>query len=180
MNYASQKHSSIFIWRYISGLLFWIVCAIGHATPSETDLSVWVNEAIVTTYTFSADNFLDRQKAIAKYFTSQGWINFTKAIQAAKLQESVEKSHYVVSAVALLPPTIKFLSATNEWEAKMPLLVLYKGPEYQQKQTLEVVITFISAKGNEGVRGLVLTSFTTTVTKPACRCERGLKTKVVV
>ena len=89
MNYASQKHSSIFIWRYISGLLFWIVCAIGHATPSETDLSVWVNEAIVTTYTFSADNFLDRQKAIAKYFTSQGWINFTKAIQAAKLQESV-------------------------------------------------------------------------------------------
>lgn len=91
MNYASQKHFSLFIRRYISGLLFWFVCTVCHATPSETDLVVWVSEAIVTTYTFSADNFLDRQKTIAKYFTSQGWINFTKAIQASKLQESVEK-----------------------------------------------------------------------------------------
>lgn len=179
MDYAAQKHVSLFL-RSFTSLLFWFVCAVCHAAPSETDLSVWANEAIVTTYTFSADNFLDRQKAIAKYFSSDGWINYTKAMQAAKLQDSVEKSHYVVSSVALLPPTIKFIAERKEWEAKMPLLVLYKGPDYEQKQTLEVVITFVTAKANEGVRGLVLTSFTTTVTTPACRCEHPMKKNIFV
>jgi hypothetical protein len=175
MDYDSQRQ----FWRYITGILLWLHCAFSYAIPSETELSVWANEAIVTTYTFSAEHFLDRQKAIAKYFTSQGWINFTKAIQAAKLQESVEKNNYTTSAVALLPPTIKFLSASNEWQAKMPLLVLYKNKDDQQKQTLEVVITFISSKAPEGVRGLAITSFTTTITTPACRCEKG-KPKIIV
>lgn len=179
MNNTSQKHCFRMIYRRLSYLFLWSICTACLASPSETDLSVWVNEAIVNTYTLSADNFLNRQKAIAKYFTTQGWINFNQALQAAKLQDSIVSNHYTVSAVALLPPTIKVLTANQAWQAKMPLLVLYKGPQDQQKQTLEVVITFVSAKNNEGVRGLALTSFTTTITTPACRCERGSKTKAI-
>lgn len=170
MDYSSQRLS---FCSYILGLLFCFICSFCQAAPNEVDLSIWANESIVSTYTFSAANFLDRQKQIAKYFSSQGWINYNKALQAAKLQESVQKNNYEVSAVALLPPTIKTLPATNEWQATMPLLVLYKNKDYQQKQTLQVVITFMPAKGNEGVRGLVLTSFTTTITTPACRCEHS-------
>ena len=180
MDYDSQRHSALSIQRYLFGLFIWFASTVCHALPSDTILSVWVNEAIVTTYTFSADNFLERQKEIAKYFTTQGWINYTKAMLAAKLQESVEKNSYAVSAVALLPPKITYLSKTHEWQANMPLLVLYKNQEYQQKQTLEVVVTFVSAKPEEGVRGLVLTSFNTTVATPACRCDRGLRTKIIV
>lgn len=175
MDYDSQR-----LFRHcITSLFLWLSCTLAYGTPNEADLSVWVNEAIVSTYTFSSENFLARQKAIAKYFTTQGWINYTKALEAAKLKDSVEKNNYTVSAVALLPPTIQFLSASNEWQAKMPLLVLYKNKDYQQKQTLEVIITFVSAKEHEGVRGLALTSFTTTISTPSCRCEKGTKPIIV-
>lgn len=130
MDYRLKRRS---FYSYIIGLLFCFVWNMSQAAPSEVDLSVWANEAIVSTYTFSASNFLDRQKQIAKYFSSQGWINYNKALQASKLQDSVQKNNYDVSAVALLPPVIKTLVKTNEWEATMPLLVLYKNKDYQQK-----------------------------------------------
>lgn len=169
MEYNPKRYA---LCSYLISMLVWLTGNFCQAAPNEVDLSIWANESIVSTYTFSAANFLERQKQIAKYFSTQGWINYNKALQASKLQESVQKNNYEVSAVALLPPKIKALPATNEWQATMPLLVLYKNKEYQQKQTLEVVITFMPAKENEGVRGLVLTSFTTTITTPACRCER--------
>lgn len=182
MNTDSSPSYFVFKQRVLSGLMFvclWITAAVSHATASDGDLSVWTNEAIVNAYTFSADNFLDRQKEIAKYFTTEGWVNYNKALQASKLKESVQNNKYTVSAVALLPPSIKVL-AKDQWQASMPLLVLYANPTYQQKQTLTVIITFTTAKSNEGVRGLALTSFTTTVTTPACRCEGSHGTNTIV
>ncbi|MCR9192558.1 MAG: DotI/IcmL family type IV secretion protein [Gammaproteobacteria bacterium] len=163
------------------GIALWFSCILSpaHATPSDSDLSVWANEAIVSAYTFTADNFLARQKEIAKYFTAKSWITYTKALETAKLKESVQKNKYEVSAVALLPPTIKLINNGKEWQANMPLMVLYKNKSYQQKQTLAVVITF-AAQSNEGVRGLALTSFNTTITTPACRCEKPTITKTFV
>jgi hypothetical protein len=150
------------------------------ADTNDVALSVWANEAIVSAYTFNDTNLLQRQKDIAKYFTAQAWIAFSKAITTAKLKESVEQNHYKVSAVALLPPTIKQLNPKGEWQATMPLMVLYKNPEYQQKQTLNVVITFILTKPGIGIRGFAISSFNSTVKTPACRCENRYGTKTIV
>lgn len=184
MDYDSKKIHSKLLSHY--GLLRWICLWLSmmlvlpaYAAPSDAELSVWANEAIVAAYTFSATDFLDKQKTIAKYFTSTGWINYNKALQASKLKESVQKNNYTVSAVALLPPTLKTIE-NNQWQATMPLLVLYANKSYQQKQTLAVIITFTTATSNEGVRGLALTSFTTTVTTPACRCEGARRTNTIV
>jgi len=56
---------------YLIGL--WCFCTLSpaYATPSDTDLSVWANEAIVNAYTFTAENFLVRQKEIAKYLNTE-------------------------------------------------------------------------------------------------------------
>ena len=62
----------------------------------------------------------------------------------------------------------------------MPLMVLYKNPKYQQKQTLNVVITFILTTPGIGVRGFAISSFNSTVTLPACRCESQHATKTIV
>lgn len=180
MDYDSKRQPLV---RYLFGLLIWFtgfISNLSYALPNESDMSVWVNEAIVATYTFSAENFLARQKEIAKYFTPDSWIKYTKALQSSKLKESVLKNDYSVSAVALLPPTIQTLKGSSEWQATMPLVVLYKNKSYQQKQTLTVVITFVPAKTPVGVRGLAVTSFTATVTTPACRCERDSVTRTIV
>jgi hypothetical protein len=52
----------------------------------------------------------------------------------------------------------------------MPLLVVYQNPQYQQKQTLEVTITFTTAPSGQGIRGLAITSLQAKTITPACQC----------
>ena len=139
------------------------------AAVNNTQLAVWANEAIVDTYTYSYQDFLKRQKDIALYFTAAGWIAYSKALTDSKLPEAVQKNNYYVSAVATSPPQIKLISP-NYWKAIMPLLVVYKNPQYQQKQTLEITIEFITAPPGQGVRGLAIVSLIAKEVKPACRC----------
>lgn len=146
------------------------------AGASNSQLTVWVSEAVVSTYTFDFENFLKQQKEIAKYFTADGWINYTKAFEASKLPEMVKKHSYYVSSVPLFPPVIKQISE-QEWQASIPILVVYQNPEYKQKQTLKVTINFIKAS-NEGVNGFAIISLISTVTEAPCQCS-GLKPKAL-
>ncbi len=139
------------------------------ASADDTQLAVWANEAIVATYTYNFQDYLAQQKTIAKYFTSAGWIAYSKALNDSKLPEAVKTNSYYVSAVATLPPTIKTLP-DNQWQAVMPLLVVYKNPQYQQKQTLLVTITFTTASDNLGVRGYAISSLQAKVIVPTCKC----------
>ena len=134
-----------------------------------TQLAVWANEAIVATYTYNYQNFMQRQKEIAFYFTAPGWIAYSKALNDSKLPEMVKTNAYDVSAVATMPPQIKQLHLNN-WQAIMPLLVVYKNPQYLQKQTLEITLQLTTTPSGQGVRGLAITSIQAKVIKPACQC----------
>lgn len=140
------------------------------AAPDNTQLEVWANEAIVATYTFDYKNYLAQQRAIAHYFTANGWTQYSDALNASKLPETVQKNAYFVSAVATLPPVIKALGE-KQWQATMPLLVLYKNPQYQQKQTLQVTIQFGETPSGQGVRGLGISHLQAKISEPACICQ---------
>jgi hypothetical protein len=140
-----------------------------HADDNNTALVVWANEAIVATYTYNYQNFLERQKQIAFYFTAEGWIAYSNALNASKLPDTVKKNAYDVSAVATLPPMIKSVG-NNAWQAKMPLLVVYKNPQYLQKQTLNITINFTTVASGQGIRGYAITSMTSTIATPPCQC----------
>lgn len=141
-----------------------------QAAPNETELEVWANEAIVSTYSYNFKNFLQRQKEIAKYFTAKGWTDFSTVFIASKIPEAVKTNSYFVSAVATLPPQIKALGP-NKWQAKMPLLVVYQNPQYQQKQSLDVSINFVEVPSGEGIRGLAITSLQAKAISPTCKCD---------
>ena len=136
----------------------------------DTQLAVWVNEAIVATYTYNYQNYIKQQKDIAAYFTAKGWIAYSNALIASKLPEAVEKNKYYVNAVATMPPEIKILH-DNYWQAIMPLLVIYKNPQYQQKQSVEITIEFTTTTNGLGVRGLAITSLQSKIIKPPCQCS---------
>ncbi|WP_131782108.1 DotI/IcmL family type IV secretion protein [Legionella gresilensis] len=141
----------------------------------NTQLAVWANEAIVATYTYSFNNFIQRQREIARYFTAQGWTSYSDALNASKLPETVMKNNFFVSAVATMPPAVKSLNK-NQWQATMPLLVVYKNPQFQQKQTLEVTIYFSQVPSNQGVRGLAINALQAKVIEPLCECQPPKKT----
>jgi len=139
--------------------------------PDNTSRAVWVNEAIIATYTFNHKDFMVRQKDIAKYFTAEGWINYSKALLDSKLPEAIEKNAYSVSAVATMPPEIKVMK-DNQWQANMPVLVVYTNPDYKQKQTLNIMLTFIKASAGTGVRGFAITNLQAKVAQPPCKCAK--------
>ncbi len=144
---------------------------IAFSDPDPAQLAVWTNEAIIATYTYDYKNYLQQQKTIAKYFTSEGWIAYTKALNDSKLPDSVQKNEYYVSAVATQPPEVTSIDATH-WQATMPILVVYKNPQYQQQQTLKVVIKFTQAASGQGVRGFSISSLQSTVSQPPCQCKQ--------
>lgn len=169
--FLTQTMKNLRTIPFIAVLLMMLSFRI-QAQPSEAALSVWANEAIVATYTYNHENFLQRQKKIAKYFTSKGWIAYSKALTESKLPETVKLHSYNVSAVATMPPKITE-TGNKRWKASMPLLVLYENPQYQQKQTLAVTIEFSAAPPDQGVRGLAITSLDSKVSIPPCQCDQG-------
>ncbi len=132
--------------------------------------AVWVNEAIVATFTYDNAHLMAQQKEIAHYFTANGWLSYSKAQQDANLLESVKKNAYYVSAVALMPPEIKSLGH-QKWQAVMPIRVVYKNPQYQQQQTLGITLNFIETSISEGVRGFAIEDLKAHVISPPCQCE---------
>lgn len=157
--------------QMILSTLLLMASHLAYSTPDKTQLAVWANEAIIATYTYDYKNYLPQQKKIANYFTSTGWISYLKALNDSKLPESVQKNQYEVSSVALLPPVITTVDPTH-WQATMPILVVYTNPQYQQRQTLKVVLNFGEAPSGQGVRGLSISSLQATVTEPPCSCPK--------
>jgi len=156
-------------WIIVPFLSFFIVTGWAESVDERAALSVWVNEAIVATYTFDFNDTLAQQKQISHYFTSKGWIAFKKALSDSKLIENVKKNEYRVTAVATKPPEIK-KKGTLGWQAVMPVLVFYQNPQYKQKQHLEITLDFNTAPSGQGVRGFAIDSFISKITKPACKC----------
>lgn len=151
-------------------VLLSIFFQLSYAQPEQAQLSVWVNEAIVSTYTYSYKNYLEDQKKIAKYFTADGWIAYSNALNASKLPEDVQKNLYTVSSVATAPPEITNIDPTH-WKATMGLIVAYQNPQYQQRQHLKVTINFMVAPSGQGVRGYSITSLQSAVVKQPCKCD---------
>ena len=54
----------------------------------------------------------------------------------------------------------------------MPVLVVYTNPSYKQKQTLNIMITFIEAPAGTGVRGFAMTNLQARVSQPECECVK--------
>lgn len=156
--------------RPLSMMMLLVSSAAFSAGPDTAQLAVWANEAIVATYTYDFKNYLQQQKTIAKYFTSQGWITYSKALNDSKLPEAVQKNSYFVSAVATQPPKMVTLDPTH-WQAVMPILVVYKNPQYQQQQNLKVTLSFTTAPEGQGVRGLTITNLKTVAIDPPCTCS---------
>jgi hypothetical protein len=149
--------------------LFFLFTQSLHAGPDQAAMAVWVNEAIVATYSYNYKTYLQDQKKIAKYFTADAWIAYTKALNDSKLPESVQSNMYFVSAVPTEPPVITPIDATH-WKAIMNVLVVFQNPQYKQHQNLKVTLEFGIAPSDQGVRGYTITSLQTLPTKPPCQC----------
>ena len=156
--------------RLLCFLLFVVFNQQALALNENIVRSIWANYVIISTYTLSPSQLIAQQKEIAKFFTAKAWINYTRALASSKFINTIKNNQYQVSAVSMRSPEIKSLTA-DQWQAEMPVMVWYKNPQYQQKQTLNVTITFKKATANEGAEGYAITSFQSKVIEPLCQCK---------
>ncbi len=151
------------------GFFLAIFSLTSYSAPDNVELLVWANEAIVTTYTSNYKTYMQEQKKIAQYFTSDGWIAYSKALNASKLPATIQSNSYDVTAVATAPPQLNILDQSH-WTVVMPILVQYQNPQYQQQQNLKIILGFTLASTGQGIRGFAITSLQSKVIKPPCQC----------
>lgn len=133
-------------------------------------LNVWVSEAAVAIYTLDANNLKAEQSALSHYFSSQGWIDFTKAQEQSGILNAIETHHYTVRATPLHPPKIMALGE-GHWEAILPLLVSYTNPEYEQQQALRLKIRFERSAKDHSVRGFAISAIESKQSSDLCACR---------
>lgn len=158
------------IKQQLLGLLLTVLTGTGYCGADNVELLVWANEAIVATYSYNYKSYNQDQKKIAQYFSTTGWIAYSKALNASKLPEAVQKNSYSVSSVATAPPQVKNIDQ-DHWTVTMPLLVQYSNPQYQQQQSLNIVLGITRATAGQGIRGYAITSLQAKVSKAPCQCQ---------
>lgn len=156
------------IRNYLLGISMVFPLSI-HAGPEQAAMKVWVNEAIVATYSYDYKNFLEQQKQIAKYFSAKGWINYSKALNQSHLPEAVQKNMYSVNAIPIDTPQLTALGS-GQWKAENKILVTYQNLEYKQQQVLNVSVQFSSAPSGQGIRGFSIDNLKSLVIKKPCQC----------
>lgn len=162
--------------RLFIGLLggLWASLSFAAERPSAAELSVWVAEAVVSAYTYTAQNYLADQRHLARYFTGAGWIAYSDAFTKSGLPKIVQDNRYQVSAVITSPPLIT-ATAPDSWQAIVPLLAVYHNVQLEQRQSLQVTLTFKAVKSSQGVRGLAIERFDSIEKQPTCTCELPLE-----
>jgi hypothetical protein len=148
------------------------------ALDASIPLKVWVNQAIINTYTFSDKDWQIRQKDIGSYFMPNAWQAYLDAINKSNIIKLVTEKKMSVSAVATLPPTIQQLSPTV-FKATMPILIVYKSDTDTQVQHLSIELQVIKSN-DSGTGGFAINQFQATIDAHPCSCENGNSPKVTI
>ena len=147
------------------------------ALSTEVRLAIWSNEAIISAYTFDYKNLIQRQKETAQYFIPKAWMTFSREQISAGIIQAVKKNYYSVSSVATSPPVIQQTTAANGdkgWSVSLPIIVVYKNAQFQQKQFLSVNLTAIASQ-QYGTRGFAIVQFSAKNRKPP-KCDNETNT----
>jgi hypothetical protein len=145
---------------------------------ASAPLQVWINQAIINTYTFSDKDWQARQKDIGSYFMPNAWQAYLNAINKSNIIKLVTEKKMSVSAVATLPPTIQQLSPTV-FKATMPILVAYKSVTETQVQHLTIELQVIKSN-DSGTGGFAINQFQANIDTHPCSCENGNSPKVTI
>jgi intracellular multiplication protein IcmL len=168
------------MWEKISKILclLFIFIASSALEPS-VPLQVWVNEAIVNTYTFNDTNLIDRQKDMSQYFTAEAWKVYLDTLNRSNIITQVKENHFQVSAVATLPPKINTQANGSSWKASMPILVQYKSKDNTLKQNLEINLIIVKNNSSNS-RGYAIIQYEAKPLDKPCNCAQAYYPKVTI
>lgn len=156
--------------KLISCVILLIAYTAALSLDTSVSLSVWVNEAIINTYTFNDENLIERQQDMARYFSPESWKIYLDTLNKSNILSRVKAQHYQVTSVATLPPSITENPKTHSWKAKMPILVRYENKEQKQIQNLEVQLEIVKSDASDS-RGYAIVKYEAKILNHPCTCQ---------
>ncbi len=92
--------------------VFCLLIAASPVNAAEKDafdakpLLLWSAKAAAQTFSFSFLTFDNDMAEASKNFTPEGWDNFKKALSAARIAESVQAQHQLVTTIVVKAPSL--------------------------------------------------------------------------
>ncbi len=118
------------------------------------DLNQWVARAVTESYMLDFQNFRTRLSENAKYFTPEGFEDYTNSLQKSGRMKMIQEGWFVGSAVPTDAPVIVSEGAVNGrymWRLRMPVTVSYSSKTHTvppQKLMLTIVVVRVDTRQN--------------------------------
>lgn len=135
----------IFLMRHPTPPLYFATNNVGELiktipvnTPnmSTDDVIKWTTEGIQQAYSYDFVNFHTQLQRAQKYFTTYGWNNYMKALNASNNMLALTERKQVVIAQVVGPPKILaqgILGGAFAWKFEFPVLMTYWEPPFNNK-----------------------------------------------
>lgn len=97
---------------------------------SSPALMSWVAQASTEVMTFGFNDYRRRLQEASRNFTPQGWESFTKALQSARIIESITENSQVITAAPRGAPVLKSEGVSGgryQWIVEIPMLLTYQS-----------------------------------------------------
>lgn len=129
---------------------------------SFKNISGWVFEAIMASYSFDFNSYYDQVDRASYYFTPEGYSMYLNALKVSKIENQVVGNKLEVSTVPLQEPVLingGSFGSTEFWRYRVPVLVSYYGGKVPvvEKQMVEVLVLRVPSFQNP--KGLSISEF---------------------
>jgi intracellular multiplication protein IcmL len=129
---------------------------------SEPNLSTpallsWSAQAVSETMSFSFSNYRRNLQEASRHFTKTGWESFSKALQDARIIESVEENTQEITAVPRGAPILKFqglVGGQYQWQVQIPMILTYISGSKTRSDNLIVTLVVVRVPRLESPNGV--------------------------
>lgn len=120
------------------------VVPINEPNMSTEEMMAWVSEAVVATHSYDYVNYREQTQAAEKYFTRFGWSSYLKTLQASNNLNSFQNKMIWQGQVGQPEITQEgSINGAHAWKLKIPLLVTYWSPPYDDAHKFSNAFTTI-------------------------------------
>ncbi len=124
------------------------------STPA---LLSWVAQAASETMSFSFSNYRRNLQESSRYFTREGWESFSKALQQAKIIESIEENVQELTAVPRGAPIVTqegLVGGQYQWQVQIPMVLTYVSGSKQRSDSWIITIVVVRVPRLESPNGV--------------------------
>lgn len=124
---------------------------------SAPALMSWVAQATTEVMTFGFNDYRRRLQESSRNFTPQGWESFTKALQGARIIESIQENSQVINAAPRGAPILEsegVVGGRYQWIVQIPIILTFQSGSLTRTSNWMVTLVIVRVPRLESPNGV--------------------------